>query len=62
MSALLTVVMMAGIGSLYAVDVITTEQARDYSIKTLILMGVFTLASMAIVLLGGPREKTDRSP
>jgi hypothetical protein len=52
---LLAVVVLAGIGILYVLDILASGTAKDLALKTLLLSGVLLAGAVAIVLIGGAR-------
>jgi xanthine/uracil permease len=52
---LLAVVLLAGVGMLYVLDILQGEAAKDIAKKVLLASGVLLAGSVAVVLLGSAR-------
>ena len=53
LSVLLTTLVLMGVGILWVADIFSTETAKDYGLKALLVMAVFTVGSLVIASLGG---------
>lgn len=55
-AAALLVLLTALIGMLYVFDLVEAAAARETLGKTLVVVGIFTLASLAVVVLARPKR------
>jgi hypothetical protein len=57
LAAAVLVLLTALIGALYVFDVVGAAAARETLGKTLVVVAIFTLASLAVVALSRPRRR-----
>jgi hypothetical protein len=53
LALLMTTVILTGVGILWVSDVFTAETAKDYALKALLIMAVFTVGMLVVASLGG---------
>ena len=53
LAVLFTTVLLTGIGILWVADVFTSDQASDWALKSLLVMGVMTVGMLVVASLGG---------
>ena len=62
LSLLMTTVILTGVGILWVSDVFTAETAKDYAVKGLLIMAVFTVGMLVVAGLGGGPSGGSKSP
>ena len=63
LAVLFTTVLLTGIGIFWAADVLSSNEAGEWAIKTLLVMGVMTVGMLVVASLGGgPSGPSDEPP
>ena len=62
LSAIVAVLLIALISGLFVLDLIEGAAARDALTKTILVVAIFTLASLAVLFLSGPGEEHTARP
>lgn len=63
LALLLTTVILTGVGILWVGDIFNDATAKDYAVKSLLVMAVFTVGMLVIASLGGgPAGPKDEPP
>jgi hypothetical protein len=62
LGAIVAVVLIALIAGLFVLDVIEGAAARDALTKTILVVAIFTLASLALLFLSGPSQEGPARP
>ncbi len=58
LSLVITIVLLAAIGIMHVIDVWEAEEAQALAVKVMWFMGIFAVASCAIVVVAGSAAKS----
>ncbi|MEM8883089.1 MAG: hypothetical protein AAGD14_03380 [Planctomycetota bacterium] len=60
LAALLTALLMTGIGIAWVGDILTNESAQEFALKSLGIVGVFTVGMLIVADLGGSPSESPK--